>query len=406
MQNNILLSVDQAIKNITEGFFKLDDEDIELTNALGRVTAKPIISRINSPSNNVSSMDGYAINSNDFKTKYIIVGESSAGNPFRGKINPGETVQIFTGSHLPTNTNTVIIQEKVILKNNKYIELIDKNIIKNQHVRKKGLDFKLGDIILKENQILNSRNIGSIAMSGNFWLNVRRRPIIGILSSGNELEKVGELTQKNKIASGNNIMLSSMVKIFGGVPRILPIAEDKKNSIITILDRNLDCDLLLTTGGASVGKYDLLKSVFDSKTQRTKIEFWKIAMRPGKPLIFGLYKNVPLLGLPGNPVSAGVCSLIFLRAAMRKMLGLKNYFPKIYYDIISHKLEQNDERMDFLRASIKYENNRNILTSMRKQDSSMINLFSQSNCLIIRKPFEKEILKGEKVRYIKYPDYF
>ena len=405
MVNKKLLSVKEAINEIVKNLQVLQSEDIELTNALGRTNAKKIISKLNNPSQDVSSMDGYAVNSkNNFKN-YKIIGESSAGNPFKKSVGDGETVQIFTGAHLPKGTDCVEIQENTELKNNNIVFFKNNSFLKNQYVRKKGLDFQKEDIILDKNNIINSRDISTIAMSGNFWLNVRIKPIIGILSTGDEIEKVGELLNKNKIPSGNNIMLASMIKVFGGIPRILPISKDNKNSIKKILEKNLDCNLLISTGGASVGKYDYLSHLFNKKQVFTSFDFWKIAMRPGKPLIFGKLKKTPLLGLPGNPVSAGVCSLIFLRASIRKMLGLKNYFPDIYEGITTSTIDENDNRMDFIRSVLKI-NSKNFVTPFIKQDSSMTNLFSKSNCLIIRKPYEKKSATGDIVKFIKFPDLY
>ena len=405
MQNNELISVEQAIKKIVVQFDKLEDEDVELTNSIGRISAEPIFSQTFNPITNVSSMDGYAISSNNNDSYFKIVGESSAGNPFTGQVRKKETVAIYTGAHLPKGTDTVIIQENVKKKGSN-IELIDKNYKKYQFVRKKGLDFKKGDIVLKNNKTINSRNIGSIAMSGNYWINVIRKPIIGILSTGNEISKVGNLPSKNQIPSGNLVMLSSIVKTLGGIPRLLPIAEDNKKSLKKILEKNLDCNLLLTTGGASVGKYDKLKSIFEDKTKNTKINFYKVAMRPGKPLIFGKYKGTPLLGLPGNPVSAGVCSLIFLNAIMNKMKGIKSFFPRVYKGKLSEPISTNDRRMDFMRGIYFVNDAETLLTPFEKQDSSMTSLFSEANCLIIRKPYEEKIDKGQIAKFIKFPTLF
>ena len=405
MLNKNLLSVEDAINKIVKTLKTLKDEDIKLTECLGRVSAKKIISQLNNPPTDVSSMDGYAISSEKIFKSYKVIGESSAGNPFKKSVNPKEAVQIFTGAYLPKGTNTVVIQEntKIIDKDN--ISFKKNKIEKNDNVRKKGLDFKKGSTVLKGNHIINSRDISTIAMSGNFHINVRTKPKIGILSTGDEIEKVGNSLKKDKIPSGNNVMLASMINIFGGLPRILPIAKDNLNNIENTLSKNLDCDLLVTTGGASVGKYDFLSSLFEKHKKFTNIKFWKIAMRPGKPLIFGSFKKVPIIGLPGNPVSAGVCSLIFLRVAINKMLGLKDYFPDIHQGITTTTINKNDQRMDFIRSKLEI-NKKNFLTPFKKQDSSMTNLFSRSNCLILRKPFEKKSLPGDLVNFIKFPDNF
>ena len=203
---------------------------------------KPIISEIDNPKYDVSSMDGYAINYKDYFDlrdskikKFKIVGESSAGLPYSKKINSLETVRIFTGAKLPKGSNTVIIQENVkVSKSGSYI-IIDESPKKSQFVRKKGLDFKKNNIIFKEGTILKSRHLGSIAMTGQAWLTVSRKPTVSILSTGNEILKVGEQLSKDKIPSGNSLMLSSMVQEFGGMPRILPVAKDNLQDIYEIL---------------------------------------------------------------------------------------------------------------------------------------------------------------------------
>ena len=200
--------------------------------------------------------------------------------------------------------------------------------------------------------------------------------------------------------------MSSIVKTLGGIPRLLPIAEDNKKSLKKILEKNLDCNLLLTTGGASVGRYDKLKSIFQEKNKNTKINFYKVAMRPGKPLIFGKYKGTPLLGLPGNPVSAGVCSLIFLNAIMNKMKGIKSFFPRVYKGKLSEPISTNDRRMDFMRGIYFVNDAETLLTPFEKQDSSMTSLFSEANCLIIRKPYAEKIDKGQIAKFIKFPSLF
>ena len=404
-----LLSLDEAINKIKSNFQKIGNEDIFLKDALGRCLAKPIISNVDNPKYDVSSMDGYAINYKDYFDvrdskikKFKIVGESSAGLPYSKKINSLETVRIFTGAKLPKGSNTVIIQENVkVSKSGSYI-IIDESPKKSQFVRKKGLDFKKNNIIFKEGTILKSRHLGSIAMTGQAWLTVSRKPTVSILSTGNEILKVGEQLSKDKIPSGNSLMLSSMVQEFGGMPRILPVAKDNLQDIYEILENALDSDLIITTGGVSVGKYDLIQKAltkFDNK-----IEFWKIAMRPGKPLLFSKINNTPLIGLPGNPVSSGVCSLIFVNIAIRKMLGDDSHFPILENGVLNGKMSQNDKRLDFVRANSSYKNGVLNVKPLNLQDSSMITNFSKADCLIVRNPFEKPINNGENVKIFKFPN--
>jgi len=285
-----------------------------------------------------------------------IIGESSAGFPYSKKLKCGETIRIFTGAKLPLGSDSVIIQENVTNgKNDNYI--ITKAIVKkHQNIRKKGLDLNKNQSVLPKGTILNSRHIGSIAMTGNVWVTVTRKPIISILSSGNEISKVGEQLTDDQIPSGNNLMLASMISELGGIPRILPIADDNELNIFNIINNALDSDLILTTGGVSVGKYDLIQKTLLNFKSKNSNEFWKIAMRPGKPLMFSKINNTPLLGLPGNPVSSGVCALIFLNIAIKTMLGTISTFPDFEKVILEGFLKKNDERMDFIRAKIKNQN--------------------------------------------------
>ena len=404
-----LLSLDEAINKIKSSFQKISNEDIFLKDALGRCLAKPIISEIDNPKYDVSSMDGYAVNHKDFIKvkdskikKFKIVGESSAGVPYSKKINAKETVRIFTGAKLPKGSNTVIIQENVKVLNNENYIIIEETPKKNQYVRKKGLDFKRNQILFKEGTILKSRHLGSIAMTGQAWLTVSRKPTVSILSTGNEILKVGEQISKDKIPSGNSLMLASMVQEFGGIARILPVAKDNLQDIYEILENALDSDLIITTGGVSVGKYDLIQKALSKF--KNKIEFWKIAMRPGKPLLFSKINNTPLIGLPGNPVSSGVCSLIFVNIAIRKMLGDNSYFPLLENGILNGNMSKNDKRLDFVRAKSSYNNGVLNVTPFNLQDSSMITNFSSADCLIVRDPFEKSVSNGENVKVLKFPN--
>ena len=404
-----LLSLDEAINKIKSSFQKISNEDIFLKDALGRCLAKPIISEIDNPKYDVSSMDGYAANHKDFIKvkdgkikKFKIVGESSAGVPYSKKINSQETVRIFTGAKLPKGSNTVIIQEDVKVLNNENFIIVEETPKKNQYVRKKGLDFKRNHILFKEGTILKSRHLGSIAMTGQAWLTVSRKPTVSILSTGNEILKVGEQISKDKIPSGNSLMLASMVQEFGGIARILPVAKDNLQDIYEILENALDSDLIITTGGVSVGKYDLIQKALSKF--KNKIEFWKIAMRPGKPLLFSKINNTPLIGLPGNPVSSGVCSLIFVNIAIRKMLGDNSYFPLLENGILNGNMSKNDKRLDFVRAKSSYNNGVLNVTPFNLQDSSMITNFSRADCLIVRDPFEKSISNGENVKVLKIPN--
>ena len=199
-------------------------------------------------------------------------------------------------------------------------------------------------------------------------------------------------------------MIAAMVTEFGGIPRILPITDDNENNIYDILNKALDSDLIVTTGGVSVGKYDLIQKALQNFKGKSQNEFWKIAMRPGKPLLFSIVDNTPLIGLPGNPVSSGVCSLIFVNVAIRSMLGVTEKYPIFEKVTLNGTLPINDERMDFVRAKINIEDGNLLVTPINKQDSSMITQFSYSDCLIVRDPFESAKIKGEIVKILRFPN--
>ena len=410
-----LISLDVAIRNIKSNFKKISNEDVFLQNSLGRCLAEPIYSKIDNPKYDVSSMDGYAINFKDFNElnsknnskkaiNFKVIGESSAGNPFEKKIKNFEAVRIFTGAKVPRGCDVVIIQENVHPSSDQKYISTQSNVIKYQNIRKKGLDFKKGECIFKIGSLIKSRHIGSIAMTGQTWVTVSRKPVVSILSTGNEILRVGEQLTKDQIPSGNNLMLAAMVTQFGGIPRILPIADDNEDSIYNILNKALDSDLIVTTGGVSVGKYDLIQKALQNFEGKSQNEFWKVAMRPGKPLLFSIIDNTPLIGLPGNPVSSGVCSLIFVNVAIRSMLGITEKYPIFEKITLDGTLPINDERMDFVRAKINIEDGNLLATPINKQDSSMITQFSYSDCLIVRDPFEGVKNKGEIVKILRFPN--
>ena len=412
-----LISLDEAIEYIKSNFTKISNEDIFLQNALGRCLAQPIYSNIDNPKYDVSSMDGYAINYDDFieldsRTqnnskniiKFRVNGESSAGNPFEKKIKAFESVRIFTGAKVPHGCDTVIIQENVQTSNNQKYILPQANVKKYQNIRKKGLDFKKGECIFPAGTLIKSRHLGSIAMTGQAWVTATRKPIVSILSTGNEILKVGEQLTKDQIPSGNSLMLAAMVTEFGGIPRILSVTDDDENNIYNIIKEALNSDLIVTTGGVSVGKYDLIQKALKKFKGKHKNQFWKIAMRPGKPLLFTKVDNTPLIGLPGNPVSSGVCSLIFVNIAIRSMLGITGNYPILEKAILNGNLPVNDERIDFVRARINVEDGNILATPINKQDSSMITQFSYSDCLIVRNPFEEVKNKGKLVKILKFPN--
>ena len=399
--NSGMLAVDDALKNVLLGIKQLDYEQISIAQAQDRVLAEDLISRLTQPPSAVSAMDGYAVLADDLETiptTLTQVGESAAGKSFFGKIQAGQTVRIFTGATIPEGANAIVIQEdtgkigkKIIIKEAAPI---------GKYIRPAGLDFKIGQTLLKTGIRLNSRNIALAAAMNIPWLKVTRKPRIAILSTGDELVLPGEAIGSDQIISSNSLGLAAMVTANGGIPINLGIAKDDPSSLKEIISKLSGLDMLITIGGASVGDYDLVKSVLGKAG--LDITFSRVAMRPGKPLIFGHILGIPMLGLPGNPVSAGVTATLFLLPAINKMLGMEGVSSRTENAILGCDLNKNDKRQDYLRAKISFNKAGDIIAiPFDQQDSSMLANYAKAQCLVLRLPFANAISKGESVKIIR-----
>ena len=394
-----MISVNNALETIITNAKNLKHEKISILKSLGRVSSDNVYAKIDNPPQNVSSMDGYAVRFSNLKTLHKkpikIIGESSAGKPYIKKINNFECIRIFTGASVPNNTNVILLQEKVLIKNN-FITDTTQVYNKNQYIRKKGSNFRKKSLIIKKNNLISTRKIGLLISANHTEIKVFIKPKIAILATGNEIRKTNK-NLKNGIISSNTPLLISLLKSFGSEPYDLGIAKDSVKSLKNKLKNINDYNLLITTGGASVGKHDLVKDVLIELGM--KLIFWKIAMRPGKPLIFGKIKNTLVLGFPGNPVSTFVSTLIFAQPLINKYLNL-NKPQDIKKGILTKSLKMNDERQEYLRAKTLYKNNNYYVTPFSIQDSSMTSYLSESNSLIIRKPYDKALKIGDKISII------
>jgi len=322
---------------------------------------------------------------------------SAAGAGFKGKVGARECVRIFTGAPLPEGTDAVVIQENA--------QADDATVTMNESakpgawVRPAGLDFKAGQVLLKAGRVLSARDIGLAAAMNVPWLRVRRRPRVAIIATGDEVVMPGDPVGPDQIVSSNSVALAAYVTALGGEPINLGIARDTAESLKALVAGVKGADLLVTSGGASVGDYDLIRSVLGE--EGLDINFYKIAMRPGKPLIFGRLGDTPMLGLPGNPVSAGVCSVIFLKPAMEVMLGIDRRDGPAPTALLGRDLGANDKREDYLRATLCADSDGQLVaTPFDKQDSSMMAFLAQADCLVVRPPFAPPAKKGERVRIV------
>lgn len=395
-----MIPVAEALARVTAGVRPVAAEQVALGDALGRVLAEDVAARLSHPPAAVSSMDGYAVRAADVATvpaKLTLIGESAAGAGFKGKVGARECVRIFTGAPLPEGTDAVVIQEDANADG--ATVTMNERATPGQWVRPAGLDFTAGQVLLKAGRVLSARDIGLAAAMNVPWLRVRRRPRVAIIATGDEVVMPGDPVGPDQIVSSNSVALAAYVKALGGEPINLGIARDTAESLKALVAGVKGADLLVTSGGASVGDYDLIRSVLGQ--EGLEITFYKIAMRPGKPLIFGRLGETPMLGLPGNPVSAGVCSVIFLKPAMEVMLGIDRRDGPAPTALLGRDLGANDKREDYLRATLSVETDGQLVaTPFDKQDSSMMAFLAQADCLVVRPPFAPPAKKGERVRIV------
>ena len=398
-----MLSVAQARERILDTVRPLPAEQVALVEALGRVLARDVVSRRTQPPVAVSAMDGYAVraaNVANVPAVLKIIGQAPAGDAFAGTVGDGQAVRIFTGGPVPGGADSIVIQENTETDGDSVT--VREPVSKGRYVRPAGLDFREGDAGLKAGRILTARDIGLAAAMNAPWLMVRRRPRVAILVTGDEIVMPGDPVGPNQIVSSNSLALSAMVTVFGGEPRMLGIAPDDREALASMAAGAAGSDLLLTSGGASVGDHDLVREVLGG--MGFELDFWKIAMRPGKPLIFGAIGETPVLGLPGNPVSALVCAIIYLRPMLLRMLGVADANGSVATARLAEPLGENDERQDYLRGALSGDGEGGLaVTPFFRQDSSMLATLAQADCLIVRPPNAPAAKAGETVEILPVP---
>jgi molybdopterin molybdotransferase len=355
------------------------------------------------PPANMSAMDGFAVRAADTETvpcKLTVIGESAAGNGFEGIVAAGEAVRIFTGAPLPRGADAIVIQENTEYDGTRVSVKV--GVKAGKFVRPAGLDFAEGDVLMRKGRVLTARDVGLAAAMNVPWLRVTRRPRVAVLATGNEVVMPGEPRAQHQIYSSNSVSLEAAVTAMGGEAINLGIARDDEESLHLMAAGAEGADLLVTIGGASVGDYDLVRKVLGKDGMA--LEFYKVAMRPGKPMIFGHVKGRPVLGLPGNPVSANITAMIFLRAAMGVMLGI-NGNVRSGSARLGRQLEANDERQDYLRATLSQdEDGLPVATPFDRQDSSMLARLAEADCLVVRPPHAPAARRGETVTIIAFAD--
>lgn len=392
-----LLPVDEARDRILKGAKALPRENVPLHHCAGRVLAADIKAKRDQPPFPASAMDGYAVRFADVETapaRLKIIGVAPAGHGFKGTVKPGEAVRIFTGAPVPKGADTVVIQENAEAKDGHVgVNVAAQRL--SQHIRRHGLDFARGQSLLRKGTLLGAREVGLAAAMNWPDLPVIRRPKVAIFTTGDELVAPGKTPRPDQIVSSNSFALAAFVRRYGGEAVDLGIVPDNINAISRAIRKAATADVLLTTGGASVGDHDLVQAAL--KAEGIKLDFWKIALRPGKPLMFARSGRRRILGLPGNPVSALVCARIFLKPLIFALLGLPPADDMVKARLGS-SLPANDLRQDYLRALVsRSADGTYTATPFPLQDSSMQRALTEAGGLIVRAPHAPEAREGDLV---------
>lgn len=398
--SNPLMPVAEARTRILANLPAMSSEQVALPDAHGRVLAEDVASRVTQPPLAVSAMDGYAVRAEDVANvpaALKIVGEVPAGGFHDGTIGTGEAVRIFTGAALPAGADAIVIQEDT--ERDGETVTVQEGVAAGRYVRKAGLDFAEGEVLLTAGTVLSARDIGLAAAMNHPWLQVRRKPRIALLATGDEIKLPGEALGPTSIVSSNNFALEALIRAAGGEPVTLGIAVDDRDAIRDLAAQALGTDMLVTTGGASVGEHDLVQDALADLG--LELDFWQIAMRPGKPLMFGTLGDTPMLGFPGNPVSSMVCGVLFLQPALAQMLGTGETEPVRGTAILGTDLGENDRREDYLRATLSHQDGKLVATPFPRQDSSMFSRLAAADCLLIRAPYADPANAGDSVEIVR-----
>ncbi len=394
-----LLPVEEALSRILSGAQPLGVEEVPLGDADGRVLARDLEARLTQPPFDASAMDGFAIRAVDTgpDATLRVIGESAAGHAFAYKLAAGEAVRIYTGAPLPRGADAIVIQEDAVeIGGEVHVSAAARQ---GQHIRPAGNDFREGDTLLFAGDDMGPRTLLLAAAMDHAIVPVRRKPVIAILSTGDELVAPGEPRRPDQIVGSLSFGIASMVRRAGAEPVVLARAGDSPESLDARLDEVGDADILLTIGGASVGKHDIVRQRLE--VRGLKLDFWKIAMRPGKPLMFGRLGEMRVIGIPGNPVSAMICARLFLVPLIGALLGRARNDREITTAVLGTSLEKNGPRQHYIRAASKpLPDGRRRVTPLPSQDSSLMSALKLADCLLVRRPDAPAAEPGELIEIL------
>ena len=397
-----MLAVAEALRLIGDTLRRVPTEVVSLDQAWSRVLAADVEARLTHPPVAVSAMDGYAVRAADVATvpaTLSVVGTASAGNGVARALRAGEAVRILTGAPVPEGADAIVIQEDTERSGDRVTVRIAP--VPGRFIRPAGLDFQAGDRPLKAGRALSARDVALCAAMNVPWLSVRRRPRVAVLATGSELRMPGEPLGGSRIVNSNTFLITSAVRALGGEPLNLGIAVDDEAALRAAFAAAAGCDLLITLGGASVGDRDLVRPVLEQ--EGGTVMFHKLAMRPGKPTLFGRLGSLPVLGLPGNPVSVGVAAVVFIQPMLAALSGQDSAGGAEGTALLGRDLPGNDARQDYLRSTLAADaEGRLIATPYPQQDSAMLRLLSAADGLVVRPPHAPPAPAGEPQPILRF----
>src|SRR5665647_1454987 len=382
-----LMPVAEALARVLAEARPLPADMVPLDDALGLVLTDDVTALRTQPPAAVSAMDGYAVRASDVAQAPValkLIGEVAAGHPFDGKVDAGQAARIFTGGVMPDGADTVVIQELTTRAGDKVT--IQKPTAKGRNVRAQGIDFHKDQILLRNGRRLTDRDLMLAAAMNHPRLSVHRRPKVAVLGTGDELVAPGSQTSPGEIVYSNGFALMAMARSEGAEVSDLGVAADRIEDIAAAVRRarDWDADILLTSGGASVGEHDLVQRALAA--EGLALSFWRVALRPGRPMMHGRLGGMQVLGVPGNPVSSYVCAFLFLVPLIRKLSGREDVERVAEPARLGRDLPANDERADYMRATLILGPDGPIATPLPAQDSSLMAPLAKADCLLIRAP--------------------
>ena len=388
-----MITVAEALDRVLSLFEPLEHEIVPLAATCGRVLAQPVTANRSQPPFAASAMDGYALMGVEAEpdAMFKVIGESAAGHGFDGVVKAGQAVRIFTGAPLPAGATRVIIQEDVNRSGD--VITLKRDLDQKDYIRPAGADFSKGDTI-KAPRLISPSDVALFASMNLPAVPVTRRPVVALIATGDELVMPGDIPNQDQIIASNSFGLKALFEHHGAEVRMLPIASDTEGSLRTAFELTKGADLIVTIGGASVGDHDLVGKV--AANLGMERAFYKVAMRPGKPLMAGKLTGTPMVGLPGNSVSSMVCGHIFILPALRKLQGLPERPAALRTAELAEPLGQNGPREHYMRAKVSNDK----ITAFARQDSALLTVLSDANALLIRSPHDPAKEAGMTVKYL------